>query len=63
MNNTQKLDILLRRTRRVEIRLVVIQRICVSMAQYILGGRHDSWVSEREQKILEATTPKWRVSR
>jgi hypothetical protein len=50
VNNTQKLDDIRRRLRRAEAHLAIIQRACISVAEYA-GGRPPVLITEQELKI------------
>jgi hypothetical protein len=51
VNNTQKLDDIRRRMRRVEARLAIIQRACILVAEYVRGP---VLITEQERKILRS---------
>jgi hypothetical protein len=51
VNNTQKPDDLRRRMRRAEVSLAIIQRACVSVAEYAVGP---VLITGQERKILRS---------
>jgi len=51
VNNTEKLDDIRRRMRRAEVRLAIIQRACVSVAEYVSGP---VLITEQERTVLRS---------